>query len=298
MSIKTVSWVWDHAPVKDTALIVLLALADYADNEGRHAFPSQATLAQRARCTDRQVRRALVTLREQGLIVEGDQQHVAHYRPDRRPVVYDLVMSRGDILSPRGVDGGTLVTERPDIETVYDRTPMSDKPTTEPTTEPKTLSLPDATESARDEVPGVEFEEFWREYPRQVGKAAARVTYTKHVQGGADPAAILRATIRHAEDMRREDRPINFVPHPTTWLNRTPWEDEDPEPPPVTRVTPEPNEFDLVERWTGWQRQVADYSDALTIARDYIRGQRIFGAPVTHEGFASRRQQLSDEGEL
>lgn len=65
MSIKHMNAVWSQAEVDQTTLLVLLSLADQANDEGR-TWPSVAHLAQRARCSERHVRRILKELEESG----------------------------------------------------------------------------------------------------------------------------------------------------------------------------------------------------------------------------------------
>jgi len=55
VSIKIMSWVWDNSPYEGSALLLHLALADYANDYGE-CWPSQKTLAAKARCSDRYVR--------------------------------------------------------------------------------------------------------------------------------------------------------------------------------------------------------------------------------------------------
>jgi hypothetical protein len=55
LSIKIMSWVWDHSPYEGKALLLHLALADFANDAGE-CWPSQPTLAAKARCTERHVR--------------------------------------------------------------------------------------------------------------------------------------------------------------------------------------------------------------------------------------------------
>lgn len=55
LSIKIMSWVWDHSPYEGKALLLHLALADFANDAGE-CWPSQPTLASKARCTERYVR--------------------------------------------------------------------------------------------------------------------------------------------------------------------------------------------------------------------------------------------------
>lgn len=118
MSLKALTWVMEQAPVDDpTSLLVLYALADRAHDDGTAAWPSQDWIAERARCSDRTVRRVLGKLEEQGVIRKGDPRHVAHIREDRRPTVWNLQMglSRADThVRADKMTGRTPVTERPD----------------------------------------------------------------------------------------------------------------------------------------------------------------------------------------
>ncbi|QCO16964.1 helix-turn-helix domain-containing protein (plasmid) [Azospirillum brasilense] len=67
MSLDASKLVWRHSQATGSARVVLLALADHA-NEAFEAWPSQATLAGMAKVTDRQVRKALRRLVELGEI--------------------------------------------------------------------------------------------------------------------------------------------------------------------------------------------------------------------------------------
>ena len=49
------SWVWDNSPYEGKALLIHLAMADFASDEGV-LWPSQITLARKSRSTDRYVR--------------------------------------------------------------------------------------------------------------------------------------------------------------------------------------------------------------------------------------------------
>ena len=57
--------VWDRAPFDQTHLLVLLALADQANDAGR-CWPSAAHIAKRARCSDRYVRQVISELQSAG----------------------------------------------------------------------------------------------------------------------------------------------------------------------------------------------------------------------------------------
>jgi hypothetical protein len=91
---------------------VLLCLANYAGSNGAGAFPSASTLAQDTGLSERTVRYKLDDLERVGLIQKGNQAIAAVHidRHDRRPVVYDLQLSRGANPAPRpkrGADGAT-----------------------------------------------------------------------------------------------------------------------------------------------------------------------------------------------
>lgn len=91
---------------------VLLCLANYAGSNGAGAFPSASTLAQDTGLSERTVRYKLDDLEKVGLIQKGNQAIAAVHidRHDRRPVVYDLQLSRGANPAPRtkrGADGVT-----------------------------------------------------------------------------------------------------------------------------------------------------------------------------------------------
>jgi hypothetical protein len=58
MSVKIMAQVWENAPYEGGALLVLLALADWANDEGL-SWPGMARLARKARLEPRQARRII-----------------------------------------------------------------------------------------------------------------------------------------------------------------------------------------------------------------------------------------------
>lgn len=70
MSICVTSLVWMRSRAEGSTLLTALAIADFADDEGA-AFPSVATLARKARTSERTVQYALTSLQDLGeLLVE------------------------------------------------------------------------------------------------------------------------------------------------------------------------------------------------------------------------------------
>ncbi len=67
MSVYCSSLAWRHGPADRNDLLVLLAIADFADDEG-YCWPSIKSLAQKARMTDRGVQKIVRRLEAQGLV--------------------------------------------------------------------------------------------------------------------------------------------------------------------------------------------------------------------------------------
>ncbi|WP_432676790.1 helix-turn-helix domain-containing protein [Rhodococcus pyridinivorans] len=160
MSIEAITWALERAdipsptpvgmPSAPTLTVVLLGLANHASRHGADAYPSVRTLAGYARISERQVQRCLKALAALGLISKGDQERIAATIPreDRRPVLYNLSMKRGDTSSPHSPERGDK-TER---NGVTGMTKRGDTPVTrtvlEPTDEP--AALPRPTHHTRD----------------------------------------------------------------------------------------------------------------------------------------------------
>lgn len=67
MSVQAITWALDHRVQSVTEKVILLVLANYA-NEYGISWPSQRTLAENAACDERTVRRTLVRLEAKGVI--------------------------------------------------------------------------------------------------------------------------------------------------------------------------------------------------------------------------------------
>ena len=69
MSVTTMARVWATSSHSGTELLMLLAIADFSDDDGR-AYPAVATLAKKCRMTDRNARLILANLRDSGNAVQ------------------------------------------------------------------------------------------------------------------------------------------------------------------------------------------------------------------------------------
>ena len=70
------------------------------------------------------------------------------------------------------------------------------------------------------------FAEFWAEYPKKVGKQAARTSWKRIKPDAKLHERIMQAvaTAKKSEQWNREGG--RFVPNPSTWLNQGRWDDE------------------------------------------------------------------------
>lgn len=92
---------------------------------------------------------------------------------------------------------------------------------TSPSEAPPPLPLAPLAES----VPN--FEDFWKSWPRKVGRAAAQKAWTKAVsKQRANPVAIVDACRSYAERCRLTGQDPTYIPHASTWLNRGSWDDD------------------------------------------------------------------------
>ena len=91
MSLKAVTWAFEQE-IPPNEKIVLLALADYADEQGS-SYPSMLTICRKASMSESTVRRMLTKLEERGLLVReerrttGGAQQSNIYRIVRNPPV-------------------------------------------------------------------------------------------------------------------------------------------------------------------------------------------------------------------
>lgn len=205
MSIRLMSDVW-RLDLPTVEKMVLLVIADHANDEGTQSYPSQATIAAKASISIRTVQRAVNTLCAQGYIrMFKHAGGSANCREDRRPHLYQINIGklRGDTVTAReqrgdneGNNGVTITTS-----TGGQSRPMNHP--LEPSIEPPS------------------FDVFWKIYPRKVGKQAAQKAFIKALKV-AQLEEILAGAERYANDPNRVDA---FTAHPTTWLNAGRWAD-------------------------------------------------------------------------
>lgn len=122
MSVEIMQEVWDHAPVDQGALLVLLALADCANKDSRTCYPGIDTLSRKTRLERRQVRRCIKKLEQIGIILVRERASPVKtnlYKITPQPWLFETMPEvAGDKMSP----------PRWDIQTPTDGTSRPPKP--------------------------------------------------------------------------------------------------------------------------------------------------------------------------
>jgi hypothetical protein len=216
MSIRLMSEVW-RTDLPTVEKMVLLVIADHANDEGTEAWPSQATIAKKASVSIRTVQRAVNNLCKEGYLrMEKHKGGSATCREDRRPHRYTIriLKLRGDKETTRklrgdsqDIDGATLT------------------PDTGRLSRPKNLPLEPPLET-------LGFELFWSVYPLKVGKKKAEQSFIKSLDE-VEVEIIIQGATRYAQDPNRVQQ---FTLYPATWLNGARWNDE---PLPARETTKE-----------------------------------------------------------
>jgi len=206
MSIRLMSEVW-QTKLPTIEKMVLLIIADHANDEGTEAWPSQATMAKKASLSIRTIQRAVNSLvKTKFLFVEKHGGGSANCRDDRRPHRYTINLKtlRGDQATTRilrgdadNLDGATFT------------------PDTGRLSRPKNLPLEPPLETP--------FDLFWEVYPIKVGKQAALKAWNKAVSSGIDPKVLISGANQYALDPNRHP---SYTAHASTWLNAGRWADE------------------------------------------------------------------------
>src|SRR5262245_56548309 len=105
MSIKVMSHVWEHSQQKGSYLLTLLAIADYAHDDGTRAYPSVGTLARKTRLSERNVQYVLHKLADSGELV------IQHGAGPKGCHVYSIPLTR-PVTTPQEERGANLAGDK------------------------------------------------------------------------------------------------------------------------------------------------------------------------------------------
>ncbi len=120
MSIRLMTLVWDIRWPTQNHLLVMLKLADYANDEGGNVWPAVSTIADQAQCSDRTVRNVLKALRDCGLA------KVIEPGGGARATVYQVNVPLLRALVGSTIEGGSDHLEVPEeVYSKLDETPAT-----------------------------------------------------------------------------------------------------------------------------------------------------------------------------
>ncbi|CAB4204152.1 Helix-turn-helix domain containing protein [uncultured Caudovirales phage] len=200
MSVKWISQVWQSSPYKGERLLLHLALADFASDEGI-CWPSQTTLARKARCSVNWVRLSIAQMVRDDLIeiiepAGAGRGKVGKYRllgHAEKGHTHDGQTS---------VEGHTLRVERPhsDASNTY------------------LLNRKEPSLTRAD------FDRIWSVYPRKVSKGAALRAWQRLMTDDDAPTidALVTAVERYAQSIIE----MRYCAHLATWITQQRWLDE------------------------------------------------------------------------
>lgn len=212
--------VWQHAKQSGGALVLLLAIADNAHDDGDSAYPSIGTLAKKARMTERNVNILLkqLTLAGEISIRHGEGPRGTNvYRVNLHEEPTPENISPPKTFHPEKSDKGGEVGFRGGVK------PTSPKPSVNRQREPSPTvrAVPKPRTLRADQEPG--FERWYANYPNRQHRPDAEKAWRK-----LDPDGDLFDTLMADVPERKRGRKWadGFVELPATYLNNRVWEDD------------------------------------------------------------------------
>ena len=150
MSVKLMTVVWDSFTRGGAEKLVLLALADWAGDDGGRIYPSIAAIARKTNISERQAQRIMHRLVDDGILTpcgfeKGGRGHAVNYR-------MNIDALKGDNATPLKDERVTPETPKGDIFDVKGDTAMSPEPL-EPPRNPLLSRQPKIHEKRKCRIP-------------------------------------------------------------------------------------------------------------------------------------------------
>lgn len=205
-------WVFRESRARGVDRLVLLSIADSANDAGFEAWPSLTTIAEKAGVDRRTVSRSLARLVDLGeleRVTHGGRQGVGGASNSYRVLMPDRGQSAPSDSPPLGAESPEVGAESPPS-----RGRESHYPSRTTQNPPSRRRAPEGADR---------FEEFWSVYPRRIGKKAAHAKWLTSLR---DTTAddIIDGARRYAASVKGKDQ--QYIAHPTTWLNQGRWDDQ------------------------------------------------------------------------
>ena len=216
MSWETMTWARNARTGSPARKAILLVLAEHADEQDS-CYPSQATIAEATEQSERSVRAHIAAMADAGLLRVESRGLSSGGRANRYYLLTGEICRSGVTGESEEVTGEPT---RPDRRAVA--------------AEHQELQMEHQRESAR-EILDEHFEAFWRAYPRNDAKPAARKLWPGAVKAAGGTSVIIEAAARYAADPNRDPQ---FTPYPQKWLREERWNDGPLPPRRGTRAAP------------------------------------------------------------
>jgi DNA-binding MarR family transcriptional regulator len=219
--------VFEFSKSRGNDRLVLLAIADEANDDGKGGYPGFDLLAAKCRLPKTTVRRAVDRLEEAGelRVTRPEKKGRGHY------TTYEVITAKERAtLAPsesgqNGPERATTGHKGPERAAAPPLTCIDGQ-----------YAVPSTRNAKEKDSPPAAFDRFWAAYPAKVAKGAARKAWPKALQAAGDAERIIAGAERYAVDPNREP---GFTAHPSTWLNAERWDDDPLPPKPSTSRWPE-----------------------------------------------------------
>lgn len=141
----------------------------------------------------------------------------------------------------------TVTDSNPALPVVTEITPQTRSDQTKP--EQNKPDTDKDTRPTRERVIDVDFDLFWKVYPKKVGKKAALKALQQALKTGCPSVEVMIAAIDRqckSDQWRRDGG--QYIPNPATWINQGRWDDDLPEG-PGRKLLPQEQTAIMLQEW-------------------------------------------------
>jgi len=206
MSIRVMTAVWAYSKAAGTDLLVLLALADIADDNGE-CWPSVGYVGRKCRIDPSTARRRIQSLEKLGevIVIHGaGKAKVSGMTPTNR---YQITVHM-----PDEVEGGDSRVTPTDARGSLAPVPGGSLAPVPPNTSVRHVNDTSLTRGAVEN----DFAEVWNLYPRKVDRAKALKAYSAQRKAGVAADDLMAAAKHYAEAMSGTEP--RFIKHAATFF--------------------------------------------------------------------------------
>lgn len=240
MSVRTMARVWADSTQAGSHLLMLLAIADFADDDG-NAYPAVATLATKCRMKPRNANVILAGLRSSGeleVLENEGPRGTNKYRivePSRGVQSHAGLQRIAGLQELAGVQGHAglqRIAAPPAKACSKPLQRLADEPSLNHQDPPSLARSRTQTQSRkrpeRSKSEHALFAEFYAAYPRKAARARALKAFTALNPDRAALQVMLAAIVeqQYSDQWCRDGG--KYIPFPASWLNGQRWEDQPP----------------------------------------------------------------------